>query len=341
MVGTGPVFFVRMHRIVVTYNKPHRTYSQQLEILAKRGLECDDADGSTAFLQRIGYYRLSAYSYPLREPINEELRETPVQHRGTGFRAGYSFGDVIKLYEFDSGLRRLILEGVEHLEVALRVQISYTLGESDPLGHLDASNLDSHICNLDSPDSSGESRHSVWLNRYEKLQHDAASEDFVKHYILKYDGIIPIWVATEFLDFGTLVRLYHLMRGKDRNVVARVFGAKTGRTFEPWLRSLNHVRNTCAHHARLWNRSFTYALPKTNIVEVGADLHHLALVSNRQKLYAHAAVLAYALRGIDPETRWPTHFKERIKKFPTIDGLSPHRQMGFPDGWARQSLWRP
>ena len=37
--------------------------------------------------------------------------------------------------------------------------------------------------------------------------------------------------------------------------VAARYGLNNGRVFASWLRSLNYLRNVCAHHSRLWNRN--------------------------------------------------------------------------------------
>jgi len=55
--------------MVSTYNKPHLSFQQQLDLLKARGLEVTDDVAALAYLARIGYYRLSAYWYPLRLPL--------------------------------------------------------------------------------------------------------------------------------------------------------------------------------------------------------------------------------------------------------------------------------
>lgn len=52
-----------------TYNKPHLPIKQQLNLLKARGLEVSNDNAALVYLTRIGYYRLSAYWYPLRLPL--------------------------------------------------------------------------------------------------------------------------------------------------------------------------------------------------------------------------------------------------------------------------------
>ena len=46
--------------------KPWVSFAQQLELLQARGLEVEDRAAALDYLERLGYYRLSGYWYPLR-----------------------------------------------------------------------------------------------------------------------------------------------------------------------------------------------------------------------------------------------------------------------------------
>ena len=53
------------------FTKAHRSYQEQMKLLADRGLVVGDEAVAVAALKRIGYYRLSAYTYPLRLLITD------------------------------------------------------------------------------------------------------------------------------------------------------------------------------------------------------------------------------------------------------------------------------
>lgn len=71
----------------------------------------------------IGYYRLSAYMYPL-------LRMPKEQHQ---YKPGTSFSQVMTLYRFDKKLRLFIFNEIEKIEVAVRSAI-VNIG-SEPTGN--------------------------------------------------------------------------------------------------------------------------------------------------------------------------------------------------------------
>lgn len=182
---------------------------------------------------------------------------------------------------------------------------------------------------------------SHWLTGYRKSQRDAEAEDFVRHYVEKYDGQLPIWVATEDMEFGSLVRLYGLLRNDDRSTVARELGFPAGAVMYKWLKIANYVRNVCAHHARLWNRTLTYTMakPPTGLVGSLEHLRHLS-GAHRKKVYGPVALIAHLLSAIDPGSDWIHRFVSLMDTFPAGFTVTPEGDMGFPFGWRDQQIWQ-
>jgi abortive infection bacteriophage resistance protein len=56
------------------YTKAAFSYTEQLELLISRKLTCDDRDRALKWLQRVGYYRLSAYFLPFRIPGTNDFQ---------------------------------------------------------------------------------------------------------------------------------------------------------------------------------------------------------------------------------------------------------------------------
>ncbi len=323
---------------MVPYDKPHYTYEQQLAKLVERGMPYRDHAAALSSLKRIGYYRLSAYTYSFRTRDADGV----VQNE---FVDGSSLEAAIDLHDFYVKLRANFLAGLEAFEVALRVQIAYILGRRHKYGHLDPINaLDRLACEnpANSGDPDGQSRYDVWLTKYEKRCNDAEKEDFVKHFKEKYDGRLPIWAATEVMDMGGVVRLYGFLLKEDRLKISRSFVPRREPDFRAWTKSLNLLRNHCAHGDRIWNRSFTYTLPEFVAGDIDPRLDHLAPSSAlmRRKIYALAAVLASALITVDPYTNWPRSFATQAKKLPGVPQVVTHQMMGFPADWQNLDLWK-
>ncbi|GGC43557.1 hypothetical protein GCM10011371_33700 [Novosphingobium marinum] len=70
-----------------------------------------DPAAAEYWLRHVSYYRLSAYWLYFEHP-----KGTP----GPRFKPGTSFDQVTALYDLDRNLRRIVMRGCEHVEVALR-----------------------------------------------------------------------------------------------------------------------------------------------------------------------------------------------------------------------------
>jgi abortive infection bacteriophage resistance protein len=303
-------------------------------------MHCADPVSGVALLRKLGYYRFSAYAYPFRELLPQEAkRETSVQFRANSFVEGTTFENVAAIAAFDRGLRFLCLDALEAVELSLRVQLAYTLGARSTFGHLDVNALDRDSCGKPSREE-GLSVYQSWMRRYERLQSDARSEDFVTHYVEKYDGRLPIWVAVEMMDFGSLVRLFGFLQQRDQSATARSLGVPNGRLFARMIKTLNYLRNLSAHHARLWNRSLTYQMPAIPQGMVDS-LDHLAFLepAARKKVYSSLVVLNHLVTLSRPELGWSSRMVAHLSTFPRLDRVGLVDDMGFPDDWRAQAPW--
>ena len=312
-------------------------FDQQLNLLESRGLLIPDKRRALAELKRIGYYRLSAYWYPYRELPENGQPVTATVRRRDSFIAGATFDHALALYTFDEKLRAILMQGVEILEITLRVQIGYHLGKIDPFAHLAPQHLSAYARE---ERGGGETHHEHWLRKYRERCTESATEDYVRHFHEKYEGELPIWVATEIMNFGALVRLLQFLPESVQTTVARTFGVQRAKDFSSWCRSLNVVRNHCAHHARLWNRVFPYPPSKVQPNRVSENIRHLAKIpdADRARVYYLAALLASMIRTAVPSSNWPRTTMSTVRKFPEVPQFTV-ATMGFPEGWDDLPLW--
>jgi len=141
------------------------------------------------------------------------------------------------------------------------------------------------------------------------------------------------------MDFGSVVSLIGLMRGKQRNGIANNFGVHNGWTFFEWMKTLNYLRNLAAHHGRVWNRTLTIRLKMISEHKAAPELAHAISDFKNAKIYGHLAVTASLISRIDPTSEWHLHVRELVLAFPRIEGMSPQTDMGFPDFWESFLLW--
>ncbi len=322
------------------YAKPHLTYPEQVALMHSRGLDTGPEAEAVSALRRVGYYRLSAYTYVLRQPGDTQTDGVRGE-RSEQFLNGASLSYAVALHDFDQRLRKSLLDGLQQLEVGFRSALAYQLGKTHPFGHLDRSFLDARAC-AEPPEKSGGSSkvdaYADWRAKYDELQGRSRGEDYVKHFLVNYDGALPIWAATEFMTMGCLVYLLKLLSPTDAKRVAERLQVKNREVLHGWLKALNVLRNDCAHNSRIWNRSSIYPPKRINERMVKPSLHH-AQTTDQDKLYLLVALLAYLLEGVAPKSRWAADFKTTMSKFPEGHGMTPENMMGFPTGWRQLDLW--
>ncbi|MCT1607543.1 Abi family protein, partial [Nesterenkonia massiliensis] len=265
---------------------------------------------------RVHYYRLSGYWYPFRELTSAGRRDD--------FYPGTRFSDVVALYEFDTRLRAVTFAALTPIELAIRALLGHELGRIDPCVHLDASKLGATARQGD--------KYSKWVKRYEH-ERNQSREDFVLHHEQKYGGRLPVWVATELLDWGSLTYLYGFAPREVQNVVAGECGLSAPQLTK-WLKALNLVRNTCAHHGRLFNRVHTIT-PKLPKVGLHPDLD--AVNTDWSRTFGQLTLIQFLLDrlGVGRNRMLPAV----IKSYPTVP-IVPLTHMGVPEQWQDCSpLW--
>jgi abortive infection bacteriophage resistance protein len=95
------------------------------------------------------------------------------------------------------------------------------------------------------------------LNSFCEL-YERSKDGRAKHYTITYDTPVlpPIWVMKEFLTFGAMSYILKNLSGTVRNAVSLEFGVRSDAVFLNWIACLVDLRNICAHHDRLFNRTF-------------------------------------------------------------------------------------
>ena len=102
------------------------SYEQQIEELRNKGIIIDYDEG-LRFLQNVNYYRLSAFFLPYKSNLK-----------------GVLFSRIVRLYEFDSKLRALLVPLIETIEIRFRSRIAYIFSERyGAEGYLESSSFSS------------------------------------------------------------------------------------------------------------------------------------------------------------------------------------------------------
>lgn len=329
----------------MAYDKPWKSYEDQLDQLIQRGMIVTDRARALHYLERIGYYRLSGYWYPFRErsgvycplavPNGKKFKRGHTNRLVLdNFKSGASFQNAVELYVFDKKLRLLVMDALERIEIGLRVDISHSLGKKDPFAYLKPELLfEDFSTKFD--EKTGLSDHHQWLSK-QAILISRSKEEFIKHNKSKYGFPLPIWVICEIWDFGTLSTLFAGMKEADQDAIASKYGVSNGRIFASWLRSLNYLRNVCAHHSRLWNRNIIDQpkLPKVSEVSWVDPFQGDARLLARPFLLL--CIAKHLLTITNPSSSWGQRLTALLLEFPDLQHVGLNLNgMGAVDGWEQ------
>jgi hypothetical protein len=314
--------------------KPFKSVDDQISILRERGMEIHDLEFARSVLREIGYYRLSGYSYPYRAVQAEAALLSD------NFIEGTTIEKVVKLYRYDQELRAVTGLQLAKIEIVLRVMISHELGRVDPYIHLSPHKLGKKAWDKNNAQST--EQYAMWLEKYSTAV-VRSNEDSVVQYKKKYDAILPVWVAVHVLDWGSLRMLYDFARDEQRRAVANQLNISESQ-LSSWLLCLNDVRNVCAHHGRLYSRTF----PKSPML-TGED-HELGFLrrfvlddvkegngkEKKGKCFAQFTIIQYLLSKMNLEGL--DELPRLLHNFPEVSPVSVE-YLGVPENWEELPLW--
>lgn len=316
---------------MATYSKPHLSFDDQLALLKSRGLQVSDDKPALHYLRTVGYYTLGGYLYSMREISSGQ--GTP--ERTDTFLTHASFEHMIELYEFDRQLRHLCLEALEVIERAVKVKVAYSVGKADHHAHYTGSALDP---SASAARADGTSRHQVWLDKHTRKVADR-SHDAIEAFIRKYGPQLPLWVATDAMDFGDISQLLGMLDQSWTTYIAKGFDLLSGPQVISWTRSMCSLRNIAAHHERLWNRKLIDApmRPKS-----GEKRHFTELANANQdtwtRPYCAFLVTAYFMRRIQGNTEWSQRMGTLLATLPVGPGVN-YAALGAPPTWQTNTFW--
>lgn len=294
------------------YTKTYTPPAQLAVLLKSRGLYVENAERTESYLRHIGYYRFSAYLYP--------LLTTPKSNHV--FKSGATFNQSMDMYRFDRHLRLLMFNQIEKIEIAVRSAIvNITCRESgNPFWMTDPSFFYDF---------------NTFLKTKQLIDAELTKsrEDFIEHFRSTYtDPYPPAWMLAEILPLGVLTKIYNNIKSNQiRKKIAQEFALGIP-VFNSWMTIITVARNNCCHHARVWNR--TFALQVLTMRRMTQPW--ISIPVNQRKAYFSLCIIKYFLNIISPNNDMKAKIDALLAKYPAIDTAA----MGFPCGWENEPLWQ-
>lgn len=297
------------------YNKPALSLRHLAELMVMCGILDVSLEDLENKLRFVNYYRLRGYTYPYQDNIKEDAP----------FKLGTKWQDIWNDYCLDQELRLLLFDGISRYEIAFRSVVTLALCAEFGSQWYEQREL------FESEEHFRENLNelSILWNR--------SQEEFKSHYENNYDNSQkpPAWMLFETATMGIVSKEFSSLKcGLDaKKRVLKVFGFNRSQSgvFISWNHHLNYVRNICAHHARLFSRTFTITPTFCkNYPDVWVSKE-----PEKHKVYASICILVHLLSICSPE--YP--FKMKIRELLLRTTENQREMMGVPEDWMEQALF--
>ena len=187
---------------LIPFTKRFESSENLVNLLESRGLQICDRNKAIQYLDNIGYYRLSAYMYPL-------LKMPKTAHL---YKEGSTFKKVMMLYRFDKKLRLLMFNEIEKIEIAIRRAVMQITADmtGNPFWLTNSSYF------LDS------SRFNETMRAISK-EYSKSKEEFILHFKRTYsEPYPPSWILGELLTIGNVNAIYrNIKQNRIRKRIAK------------------------------------------------------------------------------------------------------------------------
>ena len=217
--------------------KEYKTNENLIEYLSSKGVTISDKADALQKMERYTYYSIvNTYKSIFKDEEGNYLDNV-------------TFDEIYALFEFDKGLKNIILKNCLEIETVIKSimsnQILKVYGVKE---YLNTSNWDSN-------DDIKENLFNKINNEIEK---DYNTHTAVTHYIDKY-GFVPPFVLVKILTFGVASSYYGVLKQSDRQAVAKYFKI-SDKLLKQILKNLTTIRNVAAHSDRLYNYTSKFYL---------------------------------------------------------------------------------
>ena len=304
----------------MNFHYPHKTIEEQIDLLKERGLKISDEENAKRILTTVSYYRLKPF-FAAYQPKNDDV-----------FSTGSKLESILDDYYFDREFRILLFDAIERIEVALKTQISYHYSTEEPI-FLEAGNHFSRYWWYEHSEYfKSRKLRDVFLQKV-----DSCRGTNVEKFKDKYFKPIrpPSWMIFENLTMGAISELFEFLKSNEiKNRICDFFGIGEQDVLESWLRSLTYLRNVCAHHNTLINRTFL-KYPKYPKYKLENWLTNQRQYSNMQIFFSVSCCL-YLLKRVNPTSNFAYKVNKLITKYNKVD----MDKLGFHDGWNAEPVWK-
>ena len=282
--------------------KDPKTIDQQVQILINRGLIINNIELAKEFLNQVNYYRFSGY---LKLFSTNDI-----------FDINTSLEDIIEIYNFDCELRKILYSFLGYIEVLIKTQLALNLSLNiNAIFYLDKNNF------LDE-------------DRFNSLQNDLndsitrkySKKPFIKHFQGDY---LPIWVLVEIMSFGNISMMYANLIDSNKDLVCKSYLNINKIYLKNYLYVLSNLRNSCAHHARIYGKEFELAPKISNKDKKILMSNNITVSNSNHKLFIYIFIMVKLIKDSSQINMLMSELKALFNRYSNIE----IEKIGFVNNW--------
>lgn len=248
-----------------SYDKPFKTYKEQIEILKDRNVVFKDEKIAEEDICDFSYYSL-VNGYKTLFPQKDER-----------FIHSVSF-DVIKFIAIlDNDLNSIILKYIIYVERSLKSKVSYAISKKYGVNTY----IEKEAC-IDIEDDylyknnfMPSPKRDNTLKSIKKSIYDYRDKNKSLCHYLKNHNHVPFWIAINCLTFGDAILLYSILKKEEKEYVVNNLVSVANLNVEEKkdfayvsLQALRHFRNDVAHGQKVFAKQEGSKLSKRTVLNI-------------------------------------------------------------------------
>lgn len=276
------------------------SFRKQMELFESRGMTVSEEQiQNPVKVQTIGYYKLKKIAMPFYDYRTKTYHDI-------------SFNQVITRFYLDKNLRIHLLHAIEKIEISLKVNISYILGEMGPFEYLNFQRWTSTNHQSDSNRTSGENK---FINGIKQSANKAMSgnHDLEDSINFNDEDMPTVWLAVDLLMMGGIKWMIDEMSSTKLLKLANCYDC-TPNQLKSWVGLVAYARNICAHNGEMVN--FEARTPAALLDEWKE--HMYSFNHNGRTIYSNRVsslifVIKRLVDTINPNYKWEDIAKDLVK----------------------------
>lgn len=269
------------------YDKPFKTFDEQLEILKDRGLDINDVEFANIVLQDISYYTVvNGYKNFLIPNSSSDI-----------FIPGTSFEMLYTLHIININFSSVLLKYISYVENSVKCKLAYLVAKNYGVytDYNDLKNINpSDYLYRDNYMNSRFRNNTLKSIKKDICGHQAGLS--VEHY--KNKNHIPPWIVTTSISLGETIHWYKILKPELKDELLDYFNSLSclnpldKREF--FIKSMDlckEYRNTIAHGNRVFSDTFKIELPKRQLQAISHDFMNGINIVHSSGRKGHVAII--------------------------------------------------